>query len=421
MPGHRTSTGTTTSGPVAELAAGVSPRGARRASPRGRFLRWLTNGVVALAAAGMAACSGGGTALDVVPTGGRLVIVGGALDDETAPVWEAVVEGRDGEGPLCVLPTASGVPERSMASARDVLNRYGGEGAAVGIMITEGDTAMAADPEVVAQLEACSGYWFVGGQQSRIIATLAPGGRPTPALDAIRRRHQEGAVVAGTSAGAAIMSNHMIAGGSSEEALSEGIRQEPDGDGVAITEGLGFFPTGVVDQHFLARGRIGRLMVAVLERRDIAVGFGIDENTAMVVDGAEARVVGASGVIVVDGREGDPESAVLSLAGSGDRIDLRTLEVSFDPAKVPLPVGDASFADVVILERWAFLNALVTFSTRMDVGMLADFNGRLLTLEKGDGFEAVMDAVSDPERTGPQGTPGGFGAGPFVLELAPRS
>ncbi|MDX1493000.1 MAG: cyanophycinase [Longimicrobiales bacterium] len=382
-------------------------------------------GVVAALALLAATGACGEEALDVVPTGGRLVIVGGGLDAETAPVWEAVVEGRDGDGPLCVLPTASGVPERSMASARDALNRYGGEGTAVGVMITEGDTAMAADPEVVARLEACAGYWFVGGQQSRVTATLAPGGEATPALEAIRRRHQDGAVVAGTSAGAAIMSPWMIAGGSSEEALEVGFREEPEGDGVVLTDGLGFFPTGVVDQHFLARGRIGRLLVTVLERPEIAVGFGIDENTALVVDGGEARVAGESGVVVVDGRGDDPERAVLSLAGPGDRIDLRTLEVTFDPAKVPLPVEDASFAEVDILERWAFLNALLTFSTRMDVGMVADFNGRLLTLEKGDGFRAVMDAPggaegTDTERTGPQGTPAGFGAGPFKAELAPR-
>lgn len=382
--------------------------------------------VFALAVAGSLAvvgCSsdegsrGEGTARVVAEAAGRLVIVGGALQADNEPVWQSVLEGRAGDGPVCVIPTASGSPEGSMASALDVLNRYGGPDTAVGVLIVEGDSAAVRDPEVVDVLGRCSGFWFTGGQQSRILETFLPEGSTTPALAAVRSRFEEGAVVAGTSAGAAIMSERMIAGGSSSGALSAGIRGGADDDGVGIRDGLGFFPTGVVDQHFLARGRIGRLLVAVLEDPDIDVGFGVDENTALVVDGGDAVVVGASGVIVIDGRDRRPGEVALVLAGAGDRIDLRTLEVTFDPAKRPLPIQDAAFPRDDILERWAFLRALSTFSTRPDVGMVADFEARLVRLEKGDGFTAVVDATG---AEGPGGAPSGFGAGPFNLEIEPR-
>lgn len=373
-----------------------------------------------MATVGLLGCSApneGPAAESPTAPAGRLVIVGGALASENALVWQAVLDGRDGDGPICVIPTASGVPERSMASARDALNQYGGPDAAVGVLIVEGDTASVADLEVVAALEGCSGYWFTGGQQSRIVETFQSGGSPSAALEAVRRRFEEGAVVAGTSAGAAIMSERMIAGGSSVEALSSGLRASPDGDGVGVREGLGFFRVGVVDQHFLARGRIGRLIVAVLEDPQIDVGFGIDENTALVVYGDHARVVGASGVIVVDGRAGSPESIGLAMAGASDRIDLETLEVEYDPAKRPLAAGDEPFPEEDILGRWAFLNALAAFSKRLDVGMVADFNGRLVRLEKGDGFTAVVDSTGGE---GPGGAPSGFGAGPFRMEIEPR-
>lgn len=380
--------------------------------------------VAALLTGGLVACSGTpGSEADAFTrrglpdSAGRLVIVGGALDADNEPVWRAVLEARAEDGPVCVIPTASGSPETSMASARDVLIRYGGPDAAMGLLVAEGDSTVVREPGTVATLEACGGFWFTGGQQSRIVDTFLPDGMPTPALDAVRRRFAAGAVIAGTSAGAAVMSERMIAGGSSADALSFGIRPTAEDDGVAVRDGLGFFPTGVVDQHFLARGRIGRLLVAVLEDPDIDVGFGIDENTALVVDGDQAVVVGASGVIVADGRGGREGSVRLSMAGPGDRIDLSTLGVTFDPAKAPLAAGDAPFPEKSILDRWAFLEALSVFSTRLDVGMVADFGGRVVRIEKGDGFTAVVHPAGDE---GPGGVPFGFGAGPFLLEIEAR-
>ncbi|GIT51179.1 MAG: hypothetical protein Ct9H300mP15_13920 [Gemmatimonadota bacterium] len=86
------------------------------------------------------------------------------------------------------------------------------------------------------------------------------------------------------------------------DAVTHGVRL-PDGDGVHTRgKGMGFFELGMLDQHFLARGRIGRLLVSTLQENSPQIGLGIDENTALVVDGDSAWVGGASGVVVVDGR-----------------------------------------------------------------------------------------------------------------------
>lgn len=349
---------------------------------------------------------------------GRLVIVGGALADENAPVWEAVLEGRDGLGPVCVIPTASGVPERSMQSAVESLDRYGGDGTAMGILIREGEVEVADDPGIAGTVLTCSGFWFTGGSQSRITETFMPDGTATSAYQAVRERFLEGAVVAGSSAGAAMMSDPMIAGGSSEGALVEGIRDEDEEDGVRIDRGLGFFETGVLDQHFLARGRIGRLLVAVRDHPEIDVGFGIDENTAMIVDGRVAEVVGASGVVVVDGR-GSREAGPLrvTLAGAGDRIELSSLDVTFAPDKTPVEAGQGTMPGSGIFDDWVFLNTLAALSSTPESVASFESTGGRLTFTEAEGFRAVAAVGGE----GIAGAPPAFSAGPFDVELAAAS
>ena len=213
---------------------------------------------------------------------GRLVIVGGGLQSENTPVYEAILDGRLGSDPLCVIPTASGTPERSMEGYVSTFDELGGPGTARGILLTVDEPARADSEAVAAQLKSCSGFFFTGGSQSRITTVLRPQGEATAAFEAIWERFMAGAVVAGSSAGAAIMTDPMIAGGGSLEALQMGIRsEEEDAEGVLIEPGLGFLEIGLIDQHFLARGRWGRLLVAILDSGGDGLGFGIDENTAL--------------------------------------------------------------------------------------------------------------------------------------------
>ena len=353
---------------------------------------------------------------------GRLVIVGGALDSANAEVYRAVIEGRDGNGPLCVLPTASGEPAASMESAAAILAAYAGPGAVVGILLSTDDPARADSSSVADSLAACSGYFFTGGAQSRVLDVFLPQGDTTEAFRALWRRWQEGAVVSGSSAGAAMMSGIMIASGNSPEAVERGLAAQEDGEGISIRRGMGFFERAMLDQHFLARGRIGRLLVAVLAVDSVPVGLGIDENTALVVDGATARVVGASGVVVVDGRAAERTSAIrgsgirVTLAGTGDLVDLGTFEVRRAPAKVALPPSDAALtAPDDPFERWAFLHVLLGLAAGPEQTVTFEIGDAVLTLREGEGFSAAMTG----QEGGVEGVPLGFSAGPYVVDLLP--
>jgi len=347
------------------------------------------------------------------------VIVGGALNDDNAEVYAAIVSGRAGEGPLCVLPTASGVPESATTSAVAALERYAGPDAVTGVGLTTENARLASDPVLAAELEGCSGYFFTGGDQSRVVDTFLPAGDTTPAFRALRRRWEEGAVVAGSSAGAAMMSAVMIASGSSADAVAHGVAPA-GGEGVGIRRGLGFFEPAILDQHFLARGRVGRLLVATLATEGRKVGLGIDENTALVVEGDTARVVGASGVLVVDARgaaaDGRFGSGVrLVLAGAGDRIDLRSFSVERGRGKAPLATGAATVeAPPDPFGRWAFLRLLAGLAVSRQREVTVGLPGAELTLRKGPGFSAARDAGE-----GVQGAPAGLSAGPFVADLLP--
>ena len=147
-----------------------------------------------------------------------------------------------------------------------------------------------ADPKgAVAAIDEADLIWVRGGNQNLLMDALA--GTEIP--EAIRRRFREGAVVGGTSAGAAVMSRVMIAG-----------RDPKDRNAPRLSEGLGLWPEVIVDQHFLRRMRLDRLTGAVLGHPDL-VGVGIDESTAVVVSGRQFEVIGASEVVVLDARKAD--------------------------------------------------------------------------------------------------------------------
>jgi hypothetical protein len=212
----------------------------------------------------------------------------------------------------------------------------------------------------------------------------------------------------------------MIAGGGAAEAVANGVAVEEDGDGVRIRGGLGFFGRGMLDQHFLARGRIGRLLVAVLDAESPQIGLGIDENTALVVDGDTAFVVGASGVVLVDGRSvqraGPHRGSGLrvSLVGAGDVVDLATFDVRREGSKRPVP----STTDAVRLPedpfaRWAFLHLMVDLASSPTREATFTIAGATLSVAEGEGFSASMTRPAG----GVEETPAGFSAGPFRVDL----
>jgi len=184
--------------------------------------------------------------------------------------------------------------------------------------------------EYLDYLQKADGVFLTGGNQLRLSTTL--GG--TAVAQMIRRRNAAGMHVAGTSAGAAFMPEHMIAGG------FEGSTPTPDL--VTMAPGLGLTNKFIIDQHFRQRDRLGRLLTA-LAYNPFAVGIGLDEDTAAFIDPSEQlEVVGSGGITVIDptdlsyssmdrARRGEPVSLIgvrLHILVAGGRFSIATREAA---------------------------------------------------------------------------------------------
>jgi cyanophycinase len=254
-----------------------------------------------------------------------LVIIGGRLEADNDEVFGAMR--RLSGGRIAVFPTASGEPEDVGAETVEDFCAHGVD-AVLAPLYWSNRTDSAFDPRLVDLVRGCGSVYFTGGDQSKIVSSLLQGAE-TPVLRQIRELHLDGGLVAGSSAGAAMMSERIICSGTSLEALVDGLTSDLDAPGLTLGEGLGFFPWGMVDQHFLKRGRLGRLLVAT-HVAGYDLGFGIDENTAMVVQGDTMEVLGENGAVAINlaaatvsdvGRTYSNVS--MSYLDHGDRYDLR--------------------------------------------------------------------------------------------------
>ncbi len=372
-------------------------------------------------------------ALPAAADPGSLVLVGGALDPDNEAIYREILDRRLPGKPICVLPTASGQPRRSMKSYVKDFRRYDGPGAADGMAITTEEPQRAANPKTIARLEGCGGFFFTGGDQSRIADVLRPGGESSPADAVIRRIRARGGVVAGTSAGAAMMSDPMIGGGSSSEAFKHGVTPKEESLGVWVRDGMGFLPTALVDQHCLARGRLGRLLVAAAEGGMRRFGVCIDEDTALVVEGDRARVVGTSGVAVLDmetvsqseGGHGF-RGGRLWLLGDDDQIDLESGRATPGGGKDAW-MSELLEAIAIPADPWvqdAFHRFMISFSgSAVHSAMLGD-GPASLRMRKAEDFKAYArgdDKLRAPSlRTAHRGASALF-AGPIEIDWLPEA
>ena len=262
------------------------------------------------------------------------VAIGGALKYDNDAVWQRLVALAGGTGSKwVVLATAAGDPEKSARPIIDALQQRGAvaEHLPVAPRLKGSDyRAAARDPALVAKVRAARGIYFAGGAQERITqALLDEAGQPTPVLAAIWEVYRAGGVVAGSSAGAAIMSTTMFR--DAQDVLS--VMKFGMKDGKEIDRGLGFVGAGVfVDQHFLKRGRIGRMLPLMLQK-GYTLGVGVDENTAAIFRGDTVEIVGYKGALVADLSSATTDAAIpefnlrgarLSYLDRGDRYDLKT-------------------------------------------------------------------------------------------------
>ena len=277
-------------------------------------------------------------------TRGTLLIAGGGdggtgRDGGDGAVYAAFLRAtggapgdRNGQaGRIVVLPTASSVPEAS------------GEAAAAGLRALAARHTLSVlrldqdDPAAVQQLRSADGAWFTGGDPARIVRVFRPAG-PSAADAALRSMLAGGGVVGGTSAGAAMMSDPMITGGRSEQALLTGV----GGGGVRVEAGMGLFPYALIDQHFFERGRLGRL-IAALEHTGGRFGLGIDQGAAVQVtlgDPPTLTAIGTNAALLVDMAQatrddyGHRTGIRLSLLGDGDRWDPAAGQAAPRPGRI---------------------------------------------------------------------------------------
>jgi cyanophycinase len=273
---------------------------------------------------------------------GAVVPIGGALRDDNAAIWSRIVQLAGGPGArFVVLATAAGDPDAAAARIIANLQRHGAaaEHLRVSPRIAGQDVAAAvSDPALIARLDAAQGVFMAGGEQARLLDALQPRGQASPLLAALKRVVVRGGVVAGTSAGAAVMSDWVFR--DMPDVLAA--MQSPLKAGEHIDRGFALTPPDVaVDQHFLKRGRIGRLL-PLLQQQGLPFGIGVEEDSAAIVRGHAVEAIGARGVLVVDLRDAASDATLgafnlrgarLSYLAHGDRYDLNSRVLHTSPAK----------------------------------------------------------------------------------------
>lgn len=242
---------------------------------------------------------------------GWIIPIGGAEDKDTNPrILERFVELSGGdEADIVVIPTASRLKETG-ARYEQLFTQMG----VARVEVMDFDTRRdCGEPGRIQRLSGASGIFFTGGNQLRLSSIL--GG--TDVARTVRLRNAQGVTVAGTSAGAGFLSEHMIAFG------DEG--STPRASSVRLAPGLGLTNRFIIDQHFRERDRYGRLSAA-LSYNPFAVGIGLDEDTAAFLAPDETlEVEGSGGVTVIDAH--DLQFSSIAHSGEDDPVCMLGLRV----------------------------------------------------------------------------------------------
>ncbi|KAI3318957.1 hypothetical protein HD806DRAFT_298169 [Xylariaceae sp. AK1471] len=253
----------------------------------------------------------------VGPVKGSLVVVGGGTLSDS--IYQEVITRAKG-GPIVVIPTADEAPTYDQnAAGASTFRRLGASNVTV---VHTYDPAVADTDAFIAPLRNASAVWFGGGRQWRLVDAYA-GTKTEAAFQAVLDR---GGVIGGSSAGASIQGSFLARGDTATNQILVGDH----------TVGFGYLRNVAIDQHVLVRGRIFD-MFDILKVRPELLGFGCDENTAFVVDGDSAHVIGASYCAIYDGgfwsREGSaeknvpPKDRVFYFLRAGDKYDLAARKV----------------------------------------------------------------------------------------------
>ncbi len=254
-------------------------------------------------------------------TRGFLIPIGGAEDHETRHILKRFVALAGGdEARIAIIPTAS----RMRDTGARYVEVFDELGVADAVSLPIRVRSDAQSERYIKEIDRATAVFITGGDQLRLSTIL--GG--TEVFKAIRRVHASGTHVAGTSAGAAIVPEHMLAGGDSGPT--------PSVTSATLAPGLGLTNKVVIDQHFTQRDRLGRLLTAI-SYNPFMIGLGIDEDTAAFIGPDDVlEVVGSGAITIVDpqhldhssmaeARTGEPVSLIdlrLHVLAEGGRYDL---------------------------------------------------------------------------------------------------
>lgn len=268
---------------------------------------------------------------------GTLFIVGGGAQPPELVTQFIALAGGPGHARIAIFPMAS-EDSTTGPEKKAELDSLGATSFVLNVTRAQADA-----DSIVKLINTATGIWFPGGDQVRITKAL----QGSKALRAIHERYRDGAVIAGTSAGAAVMSDSMLTGNQFFPGMTTAVDSGVSSKRIArniieVIPGLGFLHGAIVDQHFIKRMRENRLMSVIMERPSL-LGVGIDESTALrVYPDGHWQVYGASAAIVFDARSATitPSNAP-KLGAFGMRVSILPAGSTFDPrtGKATLPPG----------------------------------------------------------------------------------
>jgi cyanophycinase len=277
--------------------------------PRAAFVAFAL-----LAQLTLAACSGlpaSATSSGVMPrpsAPGNLVMVGGGPRPDS--IMKKVIE-LSQDGSILIIPMASAEPEATGQAQRQQLLDLGASRVDV-LMLSEQDKVSSATAGIISSAQ---GIWLSGGDQNRLMEFVGDG----LLRQAFHQAYSQGAVIAGTSAGTAVMSRTMITGDELFPSANGNFAVLSAGN-VIVAEGLGLLPELIVDQHFIVRNRLNRLISVLLDNPE-RIAAGIDEATALWCRGdGRCLVLGESQIILLIQHHNAHQSnlsATYPLAGNG--------------------------------------------------------------------------------------------------------
>jgi len=229
-----------------------------------------------------------------VSSAGGLFIIGGGKRPPALVKDLIKLSNVDRTGYIVILPMSSSVPDTSAFYAKKQFTEQGITNVTAFNFI-EGESPKQAWLD---SLEQAKLIYISGGDQNRFMKVV----KETPIYKAIHQAHQNGATIAGTSAGAAVMSKKMITGDEYKHPEYTGEFRTIEANNIEIAEGMGFTDKIIVDQHFVWRMRMNRLISVVIENPE-ATAVGIDESTAIYYKNNQFTVYGKSQVIVIENQK----------------------------------------------------------------------------------------------------------------------